>query len=92
MTSPFLLAYAAALVEALLEDERIEIADGEIASVIGFLASYLEGRGRGGSLISCTVHGLLACPEVVEFYADDDELKEIVDQLEARGRRRLRHG
>lgn len=84
MSTPFLLGYAAALVEALLHDGSIEIEPGQESAVVAFVARDLEVRGKGGSLISCTSRALLACPQVVELYVDDQELKEVVEHLRSR--------
>lgn len=81
MSTPFLTAYAIALVRALLEQDLVEITDGRAEAVVRFLAEDLHLRGRGGSLISSTSRALLACPDVVELYADDEELKALVESL-----------
>jgi hypothetical protein len=81
MSTPFLTAYATALVLALLERELLEVAEGRAEAVVRFLAEDLHVRGRGGSLISSTSRALLACPDVLELYADDEELKALVESL-----------
>ena len=81
MGSPFLVAFASAVVEELIRRERIEVMAGAGQRVAIFLANYLATEGKGRSLISCTVAGLFACDEVMELYADDAELKELMEDL-----------
>ena len=81
MSTPFLLTYASALVSSLLEKGLIELRAGHEPRVVEFLAEYLHVRARGGSLISSTGRALEICPDVEELYADDAELKEVVDSL-----------
>jgi hypothetical protein len=81
MPTRFLLNYAARLIDALLDAGLVEIAPGRADAVVAYLAAELHEHARGGSLITCTSRALLACPDVVELYADDDELKRVVDEL-----------
>lgn len=83
MSTSFLLGYAHALVSALLTHGLIEIPAGREGVVVEYLAEYLHVRARGGSLISSTGRALLQCPDVEELYADDAELKDVVDALNA---------
>jgi hypothetical protein len=79
VSTPFLLAYASAVIRALLERERIEIIGSE-EQVAKDLAAFLAGR-KGHSLISSTSLALLGSEHVAELYADDEEIKDIVDAL-----------
>lgn len=79
MSTPFLLAYATAVVRALVAGGRMELCGSE-ADTAEELAVFLEGR-KGHSLISSTSRGLLASEHVEELFADDDEIKAIVDSF-----------
>jgi hypothetical protein len=81
VSTPFLYGYASALVARLIDLGRMDIAPGRAEAVVLYLADYLHERGRGGSLISQTGIALLACDDVDELYADDDELKDLVETL-----------
>lgn len=87
MSTPFLLRFAAVVVERLVNAGQIEIRDGKQAEVVIFLASRLftpEHR----SLISTLSEALIQCPDVEELFADDDDLKELIgglDPVHARG-------
>lgn len=81
MSTPFLYGFAAAVVSRLLDGDRVEIAPGGQERVVRCVADELGAAREGASLISSLSASLLACPEVVELYADDDELKELVSDL-----------
>ncbi|TVQ94091.1 MAG: hypothetical protein EA397_02985 [Deltaproteobacteria bacterium] len=81
MSTPFLLHYAASLVQALLDEDLIEIRAGQEEVVVRYLAKELQLRGEGRSLISCTSQALLRCDQVEELFADDDEIKELVQDI-----------
>ncbi|TNF29367.1 MAG: hypothetical protein EP329_15875 [Deltaproteobacteria bacterium] len=67
------------VVRALVARERIELI-GTDEQVARDLAAFLATR-KGHSLISSTSRGLLASEHVDELFADDDEIKAIVDEL-----------
>ena len=82
MSTPFLIAYAHRVVHALLSRELIEIDDGRIADVVQDVAAFLAGPAQGFSVISSTSKALIRCPYVAELYAEDDDIKTIVDGLQ----------
>ena len=85
MSTRFLLGFSNALVHELVAHGHIELtgADRQPA-VVEFVAAYLHEHGKGFSLISTTSKALIACPDVVELYADDDAIKDLVDDLGTR--------
>lgn len=83
MSTPFLFHFAGALIQALQERGLLELVDQEHAerNAVQFVADELDTRARGGSLISATSRALLRCPFVDELFADDDEIKALVQDL-----------
>ena len=81
MSTPFLLGFAAALVEALLEQELLEVHEGREREVVRYVAEWLGTKARGGSLVSSTARALVECPDVDEIYADNDQLKALMETL-----------
>ena len=79
MSTPFLLAYASAVVRALVARDRIDLCGSEEEAAKD-LATFLAGR-KGHSLISSTSLALLGSDHVTELYAEDEEIKDIVDAL-----------
>lgn len=80
MATTFLLRFSAHLVERLLQDERLEIVAGGEEATIHWLADHL-GRVQNVSLVSEVCKALLAAPSVVELYADNEEIKDLVVDL-----------
>jgi hypothetical protein len=56
---------------------------GSEARVVLYVANWLGTVARGGSLLSNVEKALLACPEVTECYASLDDLKVLVEGLQA---------
>ncbi len=81
MSTPFLLGFAEALVARLLKEREIEVRPGSGEAVAAFLARGLAEASEGKSLISLTSQVLLQCDDVEELWADDERLKEIVQDL-----------
>jgi hypothetical protein len=83
MTTPFLAGFAEAVIDRLLEERLLELASTHDARdrTVLFVANWLGTRAQGASLISSLEAGLLACPEVLELYADLERLKAVVDDL-----------
>ncbi|HMV65574.1 MAG TPA: hypothetical protein PKA64_01895 [Myxococcota bacterium] len=80
MSTPFLLQFSRHLVQRLVAEGQVELTpDGEEATIEG-LAAHLAQAGRS-SLVTEITRGLLASPTVVELFADDDALKELVTDL-----------
>lgn len=82
MSTTFLTGFSRAIVARLVDEACLEIAAGREEQVIAFLAAWLHREAQGGSLITGLVAGLTACPDVRELYADDDELKALVEDLD----------
>ena len=81
MSTPFLQAFAVALVHALVVRDMIEVEGERDGDVVRFLAAWLHTEGKGKSLVSTTLRGLIACPDVSEVYVDEDRLKSLIDGL-----------
>ena len=80
MTTPFLLAFSTAVLVELERSKKVEL-NGATERVAIYLANYLGTKARGGSLISGISAALVSCPEVEELFADNEEIKRIVDNL-----------
>lgn len=81
MSTPFLMGFAEALVARLLEERELEVKPGKGEAVAAFLARGLAESREGESLISLTSRVLVKCDDVEELWADNDRLKEIVQDL-----------
>ena len=76
--SDFLLGFSVRVVHELLQRGLLEVApDGERA-VVQFVADHLAASKPGQSLVSRLVDGLVRCPQVEEFFADDEALKALI--------------
>lgn len=80
MSTPFLEAFTTAVLSRLLAEELIELRPGEEQGVVTDVAAALASVARG-SLISSLSAALVAADGVDELWADNDELKRIVDEL-----------
>ena len=80
MTSPFLQNFSAKLVTRLDEDGHLLLSVPR-EEVVEFVANHLGGLSEGRSLLSELVSALLDCPGVEELYADDDTLKQCLEDL-----------
>lgn len=86
--SRMLHGFADALVVTLLQHGDLEVHPGREALVVAHVRDRLASV-ETGSLISEVVRALTSCEHVVELYADDDALIEIISDLgpaAARGR------
>ena len=75
-----MLNFAQRLVNRLSDDGLIELSAPR-EEVVAYLAAHLGGLSKGRSLISELVNALLGCPGVEELFADDDALKECLEDL-----------
>jgi hypothetical protein len=80
LSTPFLTNFANKVIHRLDSEELIELSAPR-EEVIAFVASHLGALSKGRSLISELVNALLECPGVDELYADDDALKECLEDL-----------
>lgn len=80
MSTPFLHAFATDLVERLVAAGLVELDPAGAAPVVEAIAEHL-GEVRTGSLLSSIVAALHAAPGVVDFWAEDDDLKAIVEAM-----------
>jgi len=83
MSTPFLFGFSAALVDRLVAEGLLVLADGGRDRVVVYLGNYLGQVARGGSLLSSVDKALLTCPEVEELFVDVEGLKPIVEDLRA---------
>lgn len=81
MSTPFLIRFSEAVVSRLVARGRVEIAAGQEQRVVAFVAAALAEAREGAQLVSTMSAALLRCPDVEELYADEDELKQTVDDL-----------
>lgn len=80
MTSALLYRFAETLVHRLIEQELLEIEEGRTEDVVERLTEHL-GRVKHSSLISAITAGLVDDDDVVDLYADDDQIKAIIEQM-----------
>ncbi len=80
MSTPFLLGFSTLLVRRLVADGLLEVAPDRQEHAVAQLAEHLAGA-RGASLLSAVAAGLLAAPDVIELYADEDDLKAAVASM-----------
>lgn len=83
MTTPFLVGFARAVLARLQEDQLVEVTFGSEERVALHVGAELAAVPHGGSLITSLARALLSCPDVHELYADDQQLKGIVQHLDA---------
>ena len=81
MSTPFLTGFATRILRELLAAGHIEIVPGSEPQVVAFLAAGLHGLSQGNQLVSSLVKALIACPEVEEFYLDNEALKDVITGL-----------
>jgi hypothetical protein len=80
MSTPFLHAFATDLMDRLLEAGLVELDEAGAAPAVEAIATHL-GQVRHGSLLSSIAEALHSTPGVVDFWADDDDLKAIVEAM-----------
>ncbi len=84
MATAFLLQFSGAVVGRLHAEEQLELAHGASeAEVSAWVAEFLGARAAHTSLISSLARALVACPGVEELYADDEQLRELVNDVPA---------
>ena len=81
MTTPFLYRFSVAVLTRLLEGRRVELQPGGEEQAVLYVSNKLAQAGEGSSLISTLSAALMSCPEVLELFADEEELKELVSDL-----------
>ncbi len=79
--SDFLRAFADRVIVGLLAEDLVEIEAGTEAEVVDFVTAALVAAKPGASVISSTAAALIACPQVIDLFADDVALKAVVDGL-----------
>ncbi len=80
MSTPFLHGFSRAVVDALLAEGLLEVADGARDRVIAHAARVLA-EAEHRSLVSTLAGALVGCPETLELYADDEQLKQLIQDL-----------
>ena len=73
--------FAEHLIDHLVREGLIEIAPGKNAEVAEALATHLAGQTHQTSLGPEVSRALLAAPDVVELWADDEALREAFSAL-----------
>ena len=76
--SDFLLGFSVRVVQQLVERDLLEVRPGGDRAVVQFVSKHLMSSKPGHSLVSRLVQGLVTCPEVIELYADDAIIKELI--------------
>lgn len=80
MSTPFLLAYATGIIDRLVARDLLLLQPDGRDAAIEALAASLAAVKRG-SILSSTTAGLLKAPTVEELFADDDDLRDILDEM-----------
>jgi hypothetical protein len=78
--SAFVVGFVHAVVERLVASGELELAPGTEARVAAFVGARVA-DGKPRSLVSAVGEALVACPDVVEVFADDERLKEVIDEV-----------
>ncbi len=81
MSSPFLTGFVEAVVSRLVSTGQLEIEPGATTAVIQGVAAQLATARDSSSLISTMSAAFIATEGVIELYADDEALKELVTDL-----------
>jgi hypothetical protein len=79
--SDLLLAFSLSLVNRLQADGLLSVKPGASERVVQFLADRLADQPELSSLVSASGKALVDCPDVEELFADDEELKEAINDL-----------
>ena len=77
----YITKFSSEMVVRLLADGLLEIEPGADDAIATFVAGRLSRASQGGQLFASFTTALFACPDVIELYADDEQLKEIVNCL-----------
>lgn len=80
MPTPFLETFAVAVVTRLVDADLV-VLRGPPDAVAAFLAEDLARDVPGRSLLSTLATALIRCPDVDELFAEDEDLKHIVETL-----------
>ena len=81
MSTPFLTGFTTRVLSDLLAGGHVEIVAGSEGRVVAFVADGLHGLGEGNQLVSSLVNALIRCPDVVELYIDNEQLKDVITGL-----------
>lgn len=81
MSTAFLTSFAKGLVSAMRERELLEVREGAELEVASDLAVRLAEAREGESLVSKVARVLLEHPDVVELFAEDEEIRDLVNDL-----------
>lgn len=79
LSTPFLLGFSAALVDALVRKEALVVHDREVA--VEHLAAALGKARPHESVVGLVERALLASSGVDELFADTDEVKAVIEDL-----------
>jgi hypothetical protein len=81
VSTPFLYRFSVIVVRRLLQGDRLEVVQGREEQVVRHVADALTQAREGSSLVSTLTRALLASPDVEELFADEDELRELINDL-----------
>lgn len=84
MSTPFLRGFATSIVDALLSEDALVVTEGKELAVVEHVAKKLASA-KNQSLISSLSAALLDAPDVDELYADDKQIKLLVESLGRHG-------
>jgi len=80
VSTPFLAAYAHAIVQSLVASDLL-LLSGDPHQVAAYVAADLARDSPARSVVASTAAALIACPDVEELFADDDDIKAIMDDM-----------
>lgn len=80
MSSSMLLRFARAVTVSLEREGLLDVVDGGQDRLADHVATALGAVGTG-SLLTELVRAFTTCDAVIELYADDDDLKRIIEDL-----------
>jgi len=81
LATPFLLQFTEVVLGRLVASGELEVESGKDTDVVRFVADRLGSARQGDSLVSSMVAAVLASPDVVELYADNDRIKQLITDL-----------
>lgn len=83
MSTPFLTHFVSGLVDQMVSTKTLEIRPGARDEVVAFVARKLAEEGLK-SLVSTLGRAFEECADVLEFYSDDADLKDLITNLRHR--------
>jgi hypothetical protein len=81
MSVALLARFSTTIVQRLVDRDLLVVVPGRQEEVVQHLAEHLANV-RHASLISAISKGLISSPDVEELFAEDDDIKEVVESLD----------